>query len=1412
MRNSHRNLLVQSAAASVAAALLAPAIALAQTPQPQHRYSFTLGSELVDSVGGQNAVNAGGVTFANNTAVFPGGPANGNGFLTLPAGILPTTAAASASMESWQSIDANTGNWSRLFDFGASTTRYFFLSPRNGGNTIQVGLNNNAGDQSFTAGGNILLSPGASVQRHTAVVFDNAADQLRLYVDGLLLATRANTTSTLEGFPQTQNFLGKAQFADPQLLGNINEFRIYHAALNSGDVYLNYAAGPDQLATSRTLSAATGNLAGSVEWGGVAPAALQRSVIANGGNAVANSALAIGQVQVVSGSLDVNAGADLTLAGGLHLNAGAGQTATVNLNTGGKLTAATVLADGPATGTRTIAFNGGELATTETRGNFVLPVGLSVSAAGGTLNNAGSLEFTGNVTGTGNLVKRGAGVLYFTGAANLANYTGTTHVQQGGILLSFGTVDLGTTNAKIILEDDTFLRNNGTRTINRDIEFRGSTVGSFLDIGGAQLTTVNGNLTLAGSAALRPDGGSRFIVNGNVTATGDQTLFLAGADQTHVINGSVNLGTNGSLVKQGNAIWTLNGATNTWGDTQISGGTLRIGNGGATGGLGQGAVFFTGNATLDIRRSGSITLDNLLFDAGGAGTVRLGGPGTVTITNPANAYTGGTFVDGGLLLVPDWAPIPTGIVTVNAQGAVAQPAGVPIMSFLTPTPRVTAASTGALALQENSSEAIDFTGYNVRLGATGNYTYSGAITPNGDVYRFGGGGGTLTVATNLADGFVNPRSLEVGGGLSQVVLAGNNTYTGSTTVRDGGALLLNGIGDLDLSPALIVNSDGIVRFAPGATGNTDLTALATGLTVSNGTIDTNGNDVTFASKNLVGTGGYFTKNGAGKLTMTVNASPANVFVRQGTLELAGSSNVTTSAWTSIGQNAGDNGTLNLRGNAILTVNSDFNAGDVGDAAQPLNTGTVNVSENAQLRIRRLFLGKAVNTTGVLNQTGGIVAYTGTSGGDWQIGGATAAGNNVVGTYNLSGGALEPGTLNLQIGAYGKGTLTQTGGTHVNGGYLAVGRYAGSVGVYDMSTGNGTFTHTAAFPVRPIIGEEGNGTLRVGGNSVFDVQGMQLAAAAGSVGTIEQTGGTVRVRFGRGLFAGAGTASYVLSGGLLDMNPTLAATGNPIGDGAIDPAGARAIPFTFTGGELRNAGSYKGNLTHSGTALLSVLNNDTLIKGGYTNNGGTTRINAGRTLTVEQGVVLGAAATFAPQIASASSFGKITATGAASVGGLIAPTLVAGFTPGTADAFTVLTASAVSGSFANAFGYARLPDGKAGMAIETTATSVVLRGYQLVGDIDLSGAVNNQDIAPFVALLTGGNAAGAVGFSADVDGNGVVNNQDIAPFVALLTGGRPLADLSGDPEFAPLMALVPEPATLSLVAAAGVLALRRRRAC
>ena len=98
---------------------------------------------------------------------------------------------------------------------------------------------------------------------------------------------------------------------------------------------------------------------------------------------------------------------------------------------------------------------------------------------------------------------------------------------------------------------------------------------------------------------------------------------------------------------------------------------------------------------------------------------------------------------------------------------------------------------------------------------------------------------------------------------------------------------------------------------------------------------------------------------------------------------------------------------------------------------------------------------------------------------------------------------------------------------------------------------------------------------------------------------------------------------------------------------------------------------------------------------------------------------------------------------------------------------------------------------------------------ILGDMDLDGSVNNQDIAPFVAALTGDpNVPSYLLDVGDIDGNGQLNNQDIAPFVALLTGSRGFP--WNDRQLAPLLSLLPEPAALPLALLATTVCRRRRR--
>ncbi len=425
-----------------------------------------------------------------------------------------------------------------------------------------------------------------------------------------------------------------------------------------------------------------------------------------------------------------------------------------------------------------------------------------------------------------------------------------------------------------------------------------------------------------------------------------------------------------------------------------------------------------------------------------------------------------------------------------------------------------------------------------------------------------------------------------------------------------------------------------ITFEPATSGNYTLAGngfkvhLVTGSTV---TTDSN------AAITAAITGGTFTKSGASQLTLTGAVNTTNFFARQGTTLLSGTGSLTTANtpvttannYSSIGLGANDNAVVTLTNTATLTVAGDFNVGDAGVAGSTLG-GTLNVQDSATVNARTLSIGKYVNAVGTVNQSGGVVQEVdnGLPGGDWRIGGSGSTSDAAaVGVYNLSGGSFSTGT-NLQVGGYGTGTFRQTGGSASvganNGGFLSIGRFPGGVGTYDLSTGNGMLNTTAGGPF-VIVGEQGRGTLNVGGTSTVNAPGLSIGHLNGATGTVVQTGGTISlglngITFGTSAAATgtADTGTFTLSGGTL-LTPTITRAQLATVSGT----------FNFNGGTLKatvgNGVLIPAGLTHAyvqvggavidtnalNTAVSQPLAHDPAVSG---IDGGLTKQGAG-TLTI-----------------------------------------------------------------------------------------------------------------------------------------------------------------------------------------------------
>ena len=224
-----------------------------------------------------------------------------------------------------------------------------------------------------------------------------------------------------------------------------------------------------------------------------------------------------------------------------------------------------------------------------------------------------------------------------------------------------------------------------------------------------------------------------------------------------------------------------------------------------------GALRMTTNTSVDVAGGLTARIETPISDdTGGRQLIKIGN-GTLVLAGDNSAATGGMAIYVGATQFESPASIngTARNVTVTSPGAVVFGASFgTIQSSL--TGRIVNTSTGAIAADNHDSESLDFSSAGANftaasLGAVGNVTYTGTLTPNGTTYRLGGGGGTLTVGENAITG---AKSLTIGGP-GTVVLSAANDHTLGTTLNAGGTLLIGDAGAL---------GSGALTIAGGAVG------------------------------------------------------------------------------------------------------------------------------------------------------------------------------------------------------------------------------------------------------------------------------------------------------------------------------------------------------------------------------------------------------------------------------------------------------------------------------------------------------------------------------------------------------------------------------------------------------------------
>ncbi len=317
----------------------------------------------------------------------------------------------------------------------------------------------------------------------------------------------------------------------------------------------------------------------------------------------------------------------------------------------------------------------------------------------------------------------------------------------------------------------------------------------------------------------------------------------------------------------------------------------------STGNLTLNGPIALGNRTVAFDGTGNTTATGVVS---GTGAVTKSQSGTVSL-NAANTYSGGTTVMGGTLATNNNSGFGTGGITLNG-GSIASTAGNTINNI------VTLAGDGGISdLRVNGTVTQSggdrtLTLANATLAGTVNLSNNNTgriLTTQVDT-------GSSTLSGVIANGGTGAGSLTKTGA-GELILAGANTYTGTTTISSG-TISLGASGVFADTAALNIGSSGTLNLNGLYSEKVGNLTAAGGATIDFGTPGTANNFVfgnyTPPSSGVLVINNY--ENGTDKLATTqAGISTANL----NTIYISGLGPVTTEA--------GSTSAIGSLGNAYL---------------------------------------------------------------------------------------------------------------------------------------------------------------------------------------------------------------------------------------------------------------------------------------------------------------------------------------------------------------------------------------------------------------------------------------------------------------------------------------------------------------
>ena len=831
----------------------------------------------------------------------------------------------------------------------------------------------------------------------------------------------------------------------------------------------------------------------------------------------ANSAYT-GATSITGGTLQIgNSGTTGSIATTSSVSISSGATLAFSRtdNQGGNFTKVISGAGGLAlnSGTLTLIGSNSYNGATAVSSGAVLQVG---DGSSGLISGTGWVTVNAGGTFTVNLANSGTLGSFINAIGGAVNFVGSGTNTIGGQISGYdpGTVNQNGTGTTILANTNQF---RGTININAGIlqlNLLNSALNSTINVGSSGSLTFGTNVESIGGLS-----GSGSVVL--QTGTNGVALTIGGNNQNTVFAGTLS-GTNGALTMAGtNNVLTLAGLNTYTGSTNVTSGTLQIGNGGTTGSIASsGSIAISSGATLAFNRSD---------DYGGAFSQPVTGAGRMLISSGSltisstSAFTGDLVLASGGTVVPGVAaPLPG--ANLDGEGGT-----------LNLGPMVSASFGG--------------------LKGAGNLN---VVSTSGSALTLNVGGNNQTTAFSGSLSGSNLSLTKAGTGT--LTLSGSSSFTGGVTLANGaltlwneyalgngGALTITEDADIGLNfnlPTSGTVSNAITFTKPGGPHNDSIIQNANNNLTLAGNINAAGHNLIFNSATGI-TSGTFTLTGSNSFGGLYTSGTATF--RIGNSYAAGGAVWRPSVAANIilldGVNFGS-----TVGNSIASYGMDTSgtAAFTADIDQG-SSAPVNTPAGAQLS----FTGVDRGNGAILKTGAGTAIFTNQynygmpvtiSGGVIQVSNMAA-----IDGYGTSGTAgyfttLDSGTLRyvggsvatarpLAITANG-GALDASGAGALNFSSTAAVTYTGSGNRTLTLTGTNTGTNTLAASIADngadivSLAKTGAGTWVLSGSNSYSGE-TQVNAGVLNLGSADAIGATGTISFGGGTlqFSGSNTTDY-----------------------------------------------------------------------------------------------------------------------------------------------------------------------------------------------------------------------------------------------------------------------------------------------